>query len=496
MNQSKISFLFKLSNLLIFITAIYLHINIFMSEIKILYLIPLIGLILLIEKKNKLEVLIKILLFLISSFLVFYFNKSITSTSFLENVSFTFLYLFFIIFYRQSYANYISFPILLFYLVLFEKVFGLNIFLLIYSAFLIILTIFLRYLIFRGFYFWENAFSIKGDPYKKSFKYLLLSILFFPVFYLITFINFPILKNILIFNNNNNSIVNKIDEISPKSPQILFSRYIFTIKIGTQKIVNFLLNSFYLVIFFGFIIFFIFIGIFLYQLIRNIYGKTKANVFLILSFCFSIAFILSLYFLYKPFEKLIFFIKDKFNIQSFEFFPFEKISNSISKILPQSIATKISSISIDIGVVLIIILFILLTSISLYLIIFYLYRQAFDQRKIELNKVFDSLKLNETKIYDIKGTPKDKIIFLYNNLIKKLNSIIMKFIYETPIEYNLRFKEEKPNLSKEFEIITDNFVIAKYSNIKIEDKLFDETLINYNKIIEKLFKEVYFGRKI
>lgn len=496
MSQSKISFLFKFSNLLIFVTAIYLHINIFMSDIKILYLIPLISLLFLIEKKNKIFLLLKILLIIISLTSIFYFNKPKTYINFLEDISFIFLYIIFVTLFNKSFVNYISFPILILYLILFEKFVGLNLFLLIYSSFLIILTIFLRYLIFKGFYFWENDFSIKGDPYKKSFKYLLLCILFFPVFYFITFINFPILKNLLLFNSNNNNIVNKIDEISPKSSQILLLRYIFTIRIGTQKIVNFLLNSFYLVIFFGFIIFFIFIGVFLYKLIKSVYGKTKARNFLIFSFCLSIAFISSLYLLYKPFEKLIFFIRDKFNIQSFEFLPFEKISNSISKILPHTIATKISNISIDIGVVLIIILFILLTSISLYLIIYFLYRQAFDERKIELNKIIDNLKLNETKLYDIEGTPKEKIILLYNNLIKKLSSIIMKFIYETPIEYNLRFKEEKPNLSKEFEIITDNFVIAKYSNIEVEDKFFDETLINYKKIIEKLFKEVYFGGKI
>lgn len=496
MSQSKISFLFKLSNLLIFITAIYLHINIFMSEVKILYLIPIFSLLFLIEKKNKIFLLLQILLFLITLTFVFYFNKPKTNINFLEDIFFIFLYIIFVTLFNKSFVNYISFPILIFYLILFEKFVGSNIFLIIISSFLIILTIFLRYLIFKGFYFWENDFYIKGDPYKKSFKYLLLSILFFPVFYFITFINFPILKNLLIFSNNNNNIVNKIDEISPKNPQILISRYIFTIRIGTQKIINFLLNSFYLVIFFGFIVFFIFIGIFLYKLIRNIYGKTKARNFLILSFCFSIAFTSSLYFLYKPFEKLIFFIRDKFNIQSFEFFPFEKISNSISKILPHTISTKISNISIDIGVVLTIILFILLTSISLYLIIYFLYRQAFDERKIELNKIFDNLKLNETKLYDIEGTPKDKIIFLYNNLIKKLSSIIMKFIYETPKEFDLRFKKEKPNLSKEFEIITDNFIVAKYSNIEVEDKFFDETLKNYKKIIEKLFKEVYFGGKI
>ena len=492
MNQSKISFLFKLINLFLFLTAIYLHINIFMPEIKILYLIPLISLILLIDRKNK--IILPLLLILISITFVFYFNKPITFINFLENISFIFLYLLFIILIEKSFVNYISIPILFFYLILYEKLIGVNLFLVIFSAFLIVLNIFLKFLIFKGFYFWENDFAIKGDPYKRSFKYLLLSLIFFPVFYFITFINFPDLKNILIFHND--KIPEKIDEISPKGSQITISKYIFTIKMSTQKVINFLLNSFYLIIFLGFLIFFIFIGIILYRFIQNIYGKSKAKNFLIFSFSLSLIFISSLYLLYKPFEKLIFFIKDKFNIQSTGFFPFEKISNTINKILPQTIATKISNISIDIGIVLIIILFILLTSISLYFIIFFLFRQAFDQRKIELNKVIENLKLNDIKLYEIEGSPKEKIILLYNNLIKKISSILMKFIYETPLEFNLRFKNEKPNLSKEFDIITDNFIVAKYSNIEIEDNIFNETLTNYKKLIEKLFKEVYFGGKI
>ncbi|MGB9878839.1 MAG: hypothetical protein ACPLGZ_02530, partial [Candidatus Pelagibacter ubique] len=250
------------------------------------------------------------------------------------------------------------------------------------------------------------------------------------------------------------------------------------------------------IIFLGFLIFFVFIGIILYRLIRNVYGKSKAIRFLLLSFSLSIILLSSIYFLYKPFERFIFYLRDKLNIGETLITPFKGISNLISRFLPKLTSTHISNISIDIGVVLIVIMFILLTSISLYFIIFFLFKQAFDNRKIELSKILDNLKTDEINLYEIKGSNKEKIILLYNNLIKKLSIIIKKFIHETPLEYNFRFKQEKPNLGYEFELITDNFIIAKYSNIDIEDEIFNETLINYQKIIEKLFKEVHFGGKI
>ncbi len=496
MNQSKISSLFKLSNLIIFLTAISLHINIFMPEHKILYLIPLLSIILFFNKKNKFSILLPILLSILSIFLLFYYNEPFTFINFLENISFIFLYILFLNFFEKNFSNYISIPILIFYLIIYEKFLGINFYLTIGSTFLIVITIFLKFLIYKGFYFWENDFSIKGDPYKRSFKYLLLSFIFFPIFYFFTFMNFPDLKKLFIFNTNTNKITEKIEEKAPETSLTTISRYIFTIKIGTEKIINFLLNSFYLIIFLGFLIFFVFIGIILYRLIRNVYGKSKAIRFLLLSFSLSVILLSSTYFLYKPFERFIFYLRDKLNIGETLITPFKGISNLISRFLPKLTSTHISNISIDIGVVLIVIMFILLTSISLYFIIFFLFKQAFDNRKIELSKIIDNLKTDEINLYEIKGSNKEKIILLYNNLIKKLSIIIKKFIHETPLEYNFRFKQEKPNLGYEFELITDNFIIAKYSNIDIEDEIFNETLINYQKIIEKLFKEVHFGGKI
>ncbi|MBP8992129.1 MAG: hypothetical protein KBG82_09155, partial [Spirochaetes bacterium] len=152
------------------------------------------------------------------------------------------------------------------------------------STFLIVVTIFLRFLNNKGFYFWENDFSIKGDPYKKSFKYLLLSLIFFPVFYFVTFINFYDFNKLFIFNNNTtiNNTQEIIEETAPESSQTIISRYIFTIKANTQKVVNFLLNSTYLIIFLGFLVFFILAGIILYRKIKNVYGNTKAKKFLLL----------------------------------------------------------------------------------------------------------------------------------------------------------------------------------------------------------------------
>lgn len=496
MSRSKILFLYKLSNLMIFLTAIYLHINIFMPDLKILYSIPLFSLILLFNRKNK--ILVPILLFILSTTFIFYFNNPTTFVIFIENLSFIFLYIIFLNFIEKNFVSFISIPILIFYLILFEKLIGMNLFLMISSTFLIVVTIFLRFLNNKGFYFWENDFSIKGDPYKKSFKYLLLSLIFFPVFYFVTFINFYDFNKLFIFNNNTtiNNTQEIIEETAPESSQTIISRYIFTIKANTQKVVNFLLNSTYLIIFLGFLVFFILAGIILYRKIKNVYGNTKAKKFLLLSFSLSVIFLFSLFFLYKPFEKLIFYLKDKFNIGTYGFTPFAQISNTIRRILPQTALTKISNIYIDIGAILIVVLFIIIVSIAIYFIIFFLYKQVSDKRKIELNKTLENLNLDDVKLNEISGSPKEKIIIIYNNLIKKLSTVIKKFIYETPLEYNLKFKQEKPSLGDEFELITDNFIIAKYSNIDIDNKVYNETFKNYKKIVEKLFKEVYFGGKI
>jgi len=208
---------------MIFLTAIYLHINIFMPDLKILYLIPLFSLILLFNRKNK--ILVPILLFILSTAFIFYFNNPTTFVIFIENLSFIFLYIIFLNFIEKNFVIFISIPILIFYLILFEKLIGMNLFLMISSTFLIVVTIFLRFLNNKGFYFWENDFSIKGNPYKKSFKYLLLSLIFFPVFYFVTFINFYDFNKLFIFNNNTtiNNTQEIIEETVPESSQTIIS---------------------------------------------------------------------------------------------------------------------------------------------------------------------------------------------------------------------------------------------------------------------------------
>lgn len=498
MNQSKISFLFKLINIFIFFLTVLIHLKIFILNINFLYFIlfltflPLINL----KKGFKLSLYLISTLFLI--FILFYFNKAINFSYFIENSILIILFILFFNIIEKSFSDLFLIPILTIYLIIFEKIVGINLILIIFSTSFIILSIFFKHLKNKGFYFWENDFSIKGNPYIKSFKYLLISLIFFPVFYLITFISLPDIRKLFVFEFEKGlENVNKINEKNPKLTEITLRRFIFGIRITTQKIVYILLNSLYLIIFIGFVISFIFIGFILYRLIKNVYGKIKARNFLIFSTLFSISLLTSIYFLYKPFEKFIFFLRDKLKIENIGTLP---VGNLMSKIIksfsPQSVTTKISNISIDLGILLLIISFLILTTISLYFLIYFLYSTSFNERKYELNKIIEGIKDNENNLYKIFGTPKEKIIYLYNNLIFLLGKILKKFIYETPYEYKERFNNEKPNVGKEFDLITENFLLAKYSNEKIEENLFNETFINYKKLMEKIFKEVYFGGKI
>lgn len=499
MNQSRISFLYKLTNLLIFLTSIYLHIYLFIPNVYILYLIPLLSFVFLIDRKKKFYLLLSILVLIFTFITIFYLNKPVTFINLIKDISLFLLYLIFFNFVNSNFCDSISIPILILYLILFEKFRTTNILLMVLSSFLIILSIFLKYLITKGLYFWENDFYIKGKPYNRSFKYLLLSLVFFPIFYFLTFLRLPDLSKFLIFKPNTPSnSVDKINENVPKDIPITITKSLFTLKLNTQKFINIILNSLYIILFVGFFILFIFIGVILYRLVKSVYGKDKARNFLIYSFSITIGFLVLLYFLYKPFEKLIYYLRDKLISKNPKLIEtiFERVQEAVRQLVSQKVYTKISNISIDIGAILIVILLTIVTIVTLYFIIYYLYKFAFNERNVELNKIIEGLRESEEKFYDFVGSPKEKIIALYNNLIDKLNIVLTKFIYETPIEFSKRFKNEEPNLSNEFDLITENFIIAKYSNENIDESAFKETFINYKKIIEKLFKEVYLGRQI
>ncbi|MBC7195443.1 MAG: hypothetical protein H5U37_07290, partial [Caldisericia bacterium] len=233
-------------------------------------------------------------------------------------------------------------------------------------------------------------------------------------------------------------------------------------------------------------------------LIKFVYGKKKSIRFLVLSFFISILIILSPYFLYKPFELFIKSVLKNLKIENIGKVPvfelIERIRRAFS--INQIINEKQIPVSLDIGLILLLSFFVIMTTLFLYYLIFYLYKSTYNERQIELNKILEEFKDEKGEIFEIKGTPKEKIIALYNFLIKKLNLVLSKFSYETPNEYRIKFKKEKPEFSNEIDIITDSFIISKYSNYNINEDLFNKTFLAYKNLSIKIFKEVYFGREV
>jgi hypothetical protein len=504
MKTSKILFLYNLINILTFQLGFFLLISILFKNHYLLLIIPITFIPLIFEfKKREFEIFYKVFAIIISLFLLIYLNIPITFNLFIKIFIFSIIYIFSILIIKKESANILSQIFLIINLILYEKIFGLYFSTFLISFILIILSLYFKLQKNKSFYFWENKFSILSINNKKVFKNLILIFLISILIITSTlFINVNFFRKIsltpIINNLQNNGIEEKSNLGSKNEINISIKRYIFKISDFSIKFLNFILNSFYLIVFIGMLIVFFLFSFKLFNLIKFVYGRKKSIKFLISSFFISISIILSIYFLYKPFEMLIRSIVKNLNIKKFDEIPIFEFINRIRRFFSGYNITneKQIPISIDIGLILVIFLFVLMVTLFLYYMIFYIYKSTFNERQIELNKILDEFRDEKREIFEISGNPKEKIIALYNILIRKLNFIISKLKHETPNEYRIKFKKEKPELSNEIDIITDSFIISKYSNYNISEDLFNKTFSAYKKLSDKILKEVYFGREV
>lgn len=504
MKASKILFLYNLTLSLNWFLINFLLLNILFKNNFISILIPLSLFLFIFNYKNKnIETILKSLIALFSITFISLTYIPISFSIFLKILLFSFIFIFSLIILKTEISNTTSIILIATLLIFYEKYIGNNLLIYILSFLFIIQSIFLKFLKNKFFYFWENNFKLNISRNKRVFINLILIFLISTILISsISLINASILSKLtlpseLFITQNKNQTKEENFKTNDNKITIFTKKYVFKISNFSLKFFNFIFNSFYLIIFVGFFIVLILLGIRFFNLIKAVYGSKKSLKFLILSFFISILMILSIYFLYKPFEILIKTIAKNSKIQNISFPLFEivqKIRNFFTS--DSNIAQKILPISIDVGLIVVVLFFIILSTIFLYFLIFYLYKSSFNERKLELSKIMSEFNLEKEDKFEITGSPREKIIKLYNILIKKLSLILLKLDYETPNEYRVKFKKEKPELSNEFDLITDNFIISKYSNYNISEDLFYKTFLAFKNLSNKIFKEVYFGREI
>lgn len=453
--------------------------------------------------RKDIESFYKFFITILSIILVIFFNLPITFQIFLKISLFSFIYILILIIIKNENSNYISTVFLIINLIFYEKIFTNNLFIYLISFILIIFSLYYKLQKNKSFYFWENNFVLlnlnKERIVKNLLSILLISIIIVST---ISLINIKFFERISLpqtfFNSQNFENKKEIFKETKDTLSFTIKRFSFRISNISQKILNFIVNCFYLILFFGILIALILLVFRFYNLIKFVYGKKKSIRFLILSFFISILIILSPYFLYKPFELFIKSVTKNLKIENIGRVPIIELIDRIRRVFSgnQIINEKQIPISIDIGLIILLSFFVTMTTLFLYYLIFYLYKSTYNERQIELNKILEEFQDEKGEFFKIKGTPKEKIIALYNFLIKKLNLVISRFSYETPNEYRVKFKKEKPEFSNEIDIITDNFIISKYSNYNVSEDLFNNTFLAYRKLSNKIFKEVYFGREI
>lgn len=504
MKASKILFLYNLSLLLNWFLANFLLIDLLFKNILFSILIPSLIFIFIFNYKNiNFETSLKIIIAIFSIIFISIFNTPINFSIFIKILLFSFVFILTLIVLKTEISNALSIFSIALFLIFYEKFIGINLPIFILSIIFIIQSIFLKFLKNKTFYFWENNFILNISNGKRIFKNLISVILISSILILsisainLNFLNKLTLPDELFLNQNEN--LNKENEIKIKDNkiEIFTKRYIFRISDFSKKFLNFIFNSFYLIVFLGFFIVLILLGIRFYNLIKAVYGKKKSIRFLISSFLLSIFIIFSIYLLYKPFEILIKSITKNMKIENFSIPLFEIVQKIRSYFgLTSNLTQKNLPVSIDLGLILVVLFFVIGSTIFLYFLIFYIYKLTFNERKLELNKIMEEFSNKEEAFFEISGSPKEKIIKIYNILIKKLSLILLKLDYETPDEYRIKFKKEKPELSNEIDLITDNFIVSKYSNYEINEDLFYKTFYAFKNMSSKIFKEVYFGREI
>lgn len=504
MKVSKILFLYNLTLFLNWFLANFLLIDILFKNIFLSILIPSLLFLFIFNYKNiNLETTLKIIIAIFSIIFISLVNSPISFSIFTKILLFSFIFILTLIVLKTEISNTLSIISIPIFLIFYEKFIGVNLIIFILSIIFIIQSLFLKFLKNKTFYFWENGFILNISDIRRIFKNLITIILISSILILfiysinLNFLNKLTLPNELFLNQSEKVQKENNIEIKDTKIEIFTKRYVFIISDFSKKFLNFIFNSFFLIVFLGFLIVLILLGIRFYNLIKGVYGKKKSVRFLVSSFVLSMFIILSIYFLYKPFELLIKSITKNMKIENFSI-PLFEIVQKIRSYFGSAINLnqKTLPVSIDLGLVFVVLFFVIGSTIFLYFLIFYIYNSTLNERKLELNKIMEEFSDEKENLFEISGSPKEKIIKLYNLLIKKLSLILLKLDYETPDEYRIKFKREKPELSNEIDLITDNFIISKYSYYEINEDLFYKTFLAFKNLSSKIFKEVYFGREI
>ena len=363
----------------------------------------------------------------------------------------------------------------------------------------ILFSLFIENIREKNLSLWENRFLIRKE-YKKGIIILfVLLITVSPLFLVLPQIkSIPIPESLLTMTPKSKSGENPVYEVSPIEGEEEIKPSIPRISIGemARKVLSFVLNYIYVISLFGLIIFLVLILILLYKNIKNMVGRKKALVVFVASIMGSFGLFILLYLSYIPFTKLVRFIsKLSRGGSSGNTGITIGFSKYINRFLKGTGIPEIKSTSIDIFVVTSIVIVSILASIMIIIFILHLYKEAFGEKSARESAVSNEFRVTPSGEAEenLSGNPRERIIKLYKLLIHKLRVIVGKNFYETPLEYKEKVLKEKPIISKEMELITENFVISRYSNYNIDEGMWKSTIKAFVNIKKKLFKEVING---
>lgn len=486
----------KLPSIILLSLSILVFVHLF-SKGTLPYLASLIPLSLLfIRNKNILSTLSVFVFFI--SLSIFIYTIPINSFANFSIIALFTILLILLLISINSYFPFFVSLIILFTGIYASEVLGRGNFILSFLSFMsIIISLLINHIKDKDLFLWENRFLIRKE-YKKGIIILFIIVISLSPLFLLTpkVRGIPIPKSLITVTPETEEVENPV--YKPPSIEEEGKGFLSRIAFGklAEKFLSFGINYIYVISLFGLLVFLILIMILIYRNIKNIMGKKKALIFLITSIVLSIGVFILLYLSYIPFTKFIKFIVSitgkggiKGTGTTFNF------SGYINKILKGGGMPQVRSTSIDLIVIISIIILSILSSITILLFVSYVYRETFGEKALRKGKISNEFRITpgEYAEENFSGTPREKIIKLYNLLIHKLRVIIGKNIYETPFEYKEKVLSEKPNISKEFNIITENFVISRYSNYNVDEGMWNSTIKAFINLKKKIFKEVING---
>ncbi|HDL50455.1 MAG TPA: hypothetical protein ENG37_00410 [Firmicutes bacterium] len=465
----------------------------------LLYIVSILPLFLLFVVDRKKLSLLSTLIFIPCFLLILYLIPVNSFTNFSLVVLFTILLIILLISINSYFPMTLSIIFLSVAVYLSETAGKFNIYIGLLGFITILFSLFVKHTREKNLSLWENRFLIR-EKYKKGIIIIFaLLIAISPLFLALPRVkSIPIPKSILTITPENKIGENPTYENPPSEGEGEVKPSIHRVSIGemARKVISFALNYIYVITLFGLIVFLVLILVLTYKNIKNMVGRKKALLIFLTSVIGSFGFFILLYLSYIPFTKLVDFISKLARRKTFggtgTTFGF---SRYVNKFLKGVGVPEIKSTSIDIFVIVSIITISILVSIMIIILILHLYKEAFgDKAKREsiISSEFRITPSGESE-ENLSGNPRERIIKLYKLLIHKLRVIVGKNLYETPLEYKEKVLKEKPIISKEMELITENFVISRYSNYNIDEGMWKSTIKAFVNIKKKLFKEVING---